>query len=118
MTGKEELVYARGELSVDQIQSEITQFWQILDNQGGPALEAELSAAGLDRTALANVNRENAIIVRAGTSGVDPTTAVLLVTLAPSANLIIKDLWKKIMLPRIRRRWGDDAIGEEKRSQD
>jgi hypothetical protein len=118
MTGKEEFVYARGELSVDQIQSEIAQFWQILDNPGSPALEAELSAAGLDRAALANVNRENAIIVRAGTSGVDPTTAVLLVTLAPSANLIIKDLWKKIVLPRIQRRWGDDAIGEEKRSQD
>jgi hypothetical protein len=49
---------------------------------------------------------------------VDPTTAVLLVSLAPSANRIIKDLWKKIVLPRIRERWGDDAIGEEKRGQD
>jgi hypothetical protein len=56
--------------------------------------------------------------VQAGSSGVDPTTAVILVTLAPSANLIIKDLWRKIVLPRIRKRWGDDAIGEEKRSED
>jgi hypothetical protein len=118
MSGEEEFVYARGGLSVDQIQSEIAQFWQVLDNPGSAALEAELSAAGLDRVTIAGVNRENAIIVRAGTSGVDPITAVLLVTLAPSANLIIKDLWKKIVLPRIRRRWGDDAIGEEKRSQD
>jgi hypothetical protein len=118
MSAEEEFVYARGELSVEQIESEIAQFWQILDKPGSPALEADLSAAGLDRATLASVNRENAIIVRAGTSGVDPTTAVLLVTLAPSANLIIKDLWKKIVLPRIRKRWGENAIGEEKRSQD
>jgi hypothetical protein len=118
VSAEEEFVYARGELSVEQIESEIAQFWQILDKPGSPALEADLSAAGLDPATLASVNRENAIIVRAGTSGVDPTTAVLLVTLAPSANLIIKDLWKKIVLPRIRKRWGEDAIGEEKRSQD
>jgi hypothetical protein len=55
--------------------------------------------------------------VRASTSGVDPTTAVLLVSLAPSANLIIKDLWK-VVLTRIRQRSGADAIGEEKRGQD
>ena len=54
--------------------------------------------------------------MRAGTSGVDPTTAVLIVSLAPSANRIIQDLWK-VVLTRIRRRSGADAIGEEKRSQ-
>jgi hypothetical protein len=118
MSGEEEFVYARGELSAEEIESEIAQFWRTLDNPGGTALEDELSAAGLDRATLASVNRENAMIVRAGSSGVDATTAVLLVTLAPSANLVIKDLWKKIVLPRIRKRWGEDAIGEEKRSQD
>jgi hypothetical protein len=118
MSGEEEFAYARGELSVEEIQSEIAQFWYIIDNSGSLALEADLSAAGLDRAMLASVNRKDAIVARAGNSGVDPTTAVVLVTLAPSANLIIKDLWKKIVLPRIRKRWGDDAIGEEKRSQD
>jgi hypothetical protein len=81
-------------------------------------LDAELSAAGLDRARLADVDRENAITVRAGTSGVDPTTAVLLVSLAPSANFVIKDAWKKVVLPYIKRRRGEDAIGEEKRGQD
>ena len=118
MSGAEEFVYARGGLSVDEIQDEIAQFWQILDTQVSPALDAQLSAAGLDRAAFEHVNRENAIIVRAGRSGVDPGTAVLLVSLAPSANRIIKDLWKKIVLPRIRERWGEDAIGKEKRGQD
>lgn len=118
MSGAENLVYARGELSVGQIEAEVNRFWQELDTSSNPVLEAELSAAGLDRAALAGVDRENAITVRAGTSGVDPNTAVLLVSLAPSANLIIKDLWEKVVLPRIQRRSGADAIGEEKRSQD
>jgi hypothetical protein len=118
MSGDEELVYARGELSVEEIQSAIAQFWQILDNAGDPALEGELREAGLERAMLAGVDRKDAIIVQAGSSGVDPTTAVILVTLAPSANLIIKDLWRKVVLPRILKQRGDDAIGEEKRSDD
>jgi len=118
MSGAGELFYTYGVLRVDQLQSEIAQFWQVLDNPGLPDLDAELGAAGLDRAALADVDRENAITVHAVTSGVDPPTAVLLVSLAPSANLVIKDLWEKVVLPRIKRRWGVDAVGEEKRSQD
>ena len=118
MSAGEDLVYARGELSVDEIQSEIAKFWQILDNQGSPALDDELRAAGLDRAALEGVDRESAIVVHPGSSGMDTSAVVLLVSFAPSANRVIKDLWKKIILPRIERRWGDDAIGEEKRSQD
>jgi hypothetical protein len=118
----EELLYVRGELSADQVQAAIAQFWQTLDNPGSSALEAELSEqlskAGLDRAALATIDRENAITVRAARSGVDPIGVVLLVTLAPSTNRIIRDLWATIVLPRIRRRWGDDAIGEEKRGRD
>jgi hypothetical protein len=118
MAGAGEFFYTRGELSVDELEAEIAQFWQALDNPGSSALEAELSAAGLDQTALAGLDRESAITVRPVTSGVDPATAVLLVSLAPSANLIIKDLWEEVMLPRIKRRRGDDAIGEQKRGQD
>ena len=117
MSGAENLFYARGELSVDQIGAEIARFWQDVDKSSNPVLDSDLREAGLDRAALAGVDRENAITVRASTSGVDPTTAVLLVSLAPSANLIIKDLWK-VVLKRIRERSGADAIGEEKRGQD
>lgn len=114
MSTGEELVYGRGVLSVDEIQSEIALYWQMLDNPGSPALETELRAAGLDPAALAGVDRESAIVVHPDSSGAAPDTVLLLVTLAPSANLIIKDLWRKIVLPRIQKRWGEDAIGEEK----
>jgi hypothetical protein len=118
MSAGENLVYARGELSVDEIRSEIAKFWQILDDQDSPDLDAELRAAGLDPTALDGVDRGSAIVVHPGSSGVDPSAVVLVVSIAPSVNHVIKDLWNKIVLPRIERRWGDDAIGEEKRSED
>jgi hypothetical protein len=116
MSGTENLFYARGELSVDQIEAGIARFWQDVDKSSNPGLDADLSEVGLDRVALVGIDRENAVTVRAGTSGVDPTTAVLIVSLAPSANRIIQDLWK-VVLKRIRDRSGADAIGEEKRSQ-
>jgi hypothetical protein len=117
MSGAENLFYAGGRLSADQIKAEITRFWQDADKASNPGLDADLSEAGLDRAALAGVDRENAITVSNSTSGVDPTTAVLIVSLAPSANRIIQDLWK-VVLKRIRDRSGADAIGEEKRSQE
>lgn len=113
----DEIVYSRGELSIDQIEAEIAQFWQELDISTSSMLDSELQAAGLDRAALANVDQRSAITVRPGTSGADPTVVLIIVSLAPSANRVVKDLWATVLLPRIRRRWGDDAIGEEKRDQ-
>jgi hypothetical protein len=105
-------------LSAEEIRSEIAKFWQILDNQDSPALDDQLGAAGLDRAAFDGIDRESAIVVHPDSSGVDPGTVALVVSLAPSVNRVIKDLWQKIVLPRIEQRWGDDAIGEEKRSED
>jgi hypothetical protein len=53
--------------------------------------------------------------LRVGTSGVDPISTLLIITFAPAANRVLKDLWTTVLLPRIRRRWGDDAIGDESR---
>jgi hypothetical protein len=117
MSGAENLFYARGELSVGQIEAEIARFWRDLDKAGNPVLDADLRTAGLDRSALGGVDRENAITVRAGTSGVDTPTVVLIVSLAPSANRIIQDLWKVVLI-RIQRRCGADAIGDEKRGKE
>lgn len=117
MADGEELVYTRGELSVDQLQAEIARFWREFDNPAGSQLDPELRAAGVDRSTISDVNRQSAIVVRAGASGADPNVVLIVVALAPSANRVLKDLWKTIVLPRIQRRWGEDAVGEEKRSQ-
>lgn len=113
----DEHVYSRGELSIDQIETEIAQFWQEFDTSASSLLDSELFAAGLDQAALSNVDRRNGITIRASASGADPTVVLIIVSFAPSANRIVKDLWAAVLLPRIRRRWGNDAIGEEKRGK-
>ena len=115
MSGAEERSYGRGELSVDEVQAAIGQFWQAVDNRDSSALE-ELRAAGMDLAALVDLDRKTAITVQAGRSGADPIVVTLLITLAPSTNRIVQDVWT-VILARIRRRWGEDAIGTEQRSQ-
>lgn len=117
MSGTDEIAYSRGELSIERIQKEIARFWKEFNASTSSALVSELEAVGLDRAALGGVDQEDAITVRASASGADPTVVLIIVALAPSANNIVKDLWTTLLLPRIRRRWGEDAIGEEKRGQ-
>ncbi len=113
---EDNLVYLRGELSAEQIQSEIARFWHELETS--PELDAELKAEGFEPDGLRDLRETDAVTVRAGTSGVDPTSALLIITFAPAANRVLKDLWTTTLLPRIRRRWGDDAVGDERHSRD
>lgn len=105
----DELIYARGELSVESLQREIARFWT--DVAVSPELQAELAGAGLKYEASGDTEFSQQIKVRAGSSGADPASVVLIISLAPSANRVLKDIWTDIILPRIKRRWGDDAIG-------
>jgi hypothetical protein len=108
---EENLTYIRGMLSAEQIQSEITRFWRELETN--PELETDLKASGFDPAILSHLKDKEAITLRVKTSGADPISALLIVAFAPTANRALKDLWTTILLPRIRRRWGDDAIGNE-----
>jgi hypothetical protein len=117
MSSDDEKVYSRGTLSTEQIRDEINIFWHDLEISEDSALEAELQAAGFDRAMLANVDPESAITVQAGTSGADPISVLIIIAFAPTANRVMKDIWTTAVLPRIRRRWGEDAIGEERQSR-
>jgi hypothetical protein len=113
---EENLTYSRGVLSAEQIQSEITRFWRELETS--PELEAELKASGFDPAVLYGIQGTDAITLRVGTSGADPISTLLIIAFAPAANRVLKDLWTTVLLPRIRRRWGDDAIGDERHGRD
>lgn len=117
MSSDDERFYARGTLSIEQVKAEITKFSLDLEKSEDAALDAELKAAGFDRKALAKTDLEHVITVHANASGTDPTSVLVIVTFAPAANRIVKDLWETVLLPRIRRRWGEDAVGTEKRSR-
>ena len=104
--------YERGALSAEALQMMINEIWR--EMRTSPQLEAEITAAGFNRETLPQAE-ESPITVHAEASGVDPTVKVLTVTFAASGGQVFKDLWATIILPRIRQRLGDDAIGVESR---
>lgn len=80
-----------------------------------PAAAAELQAAGLDPKLFES---DIAFSFKPGQSGVTGVeTVLILVTshvVVPVGKKVLLDLWKKLALPKILERFGDDAIGEER----
>jgi hypothetical protein len=107
-----ELVYGRGTRSADEVQREIEKFWTELDDSD--ELHKELVAAGIDIDSLPQDERADAIRISVRGAGVDPLTVSLVIAFAPAANAVLTSLWKQVLLPRIRSRYGRDAIRDEK----
>jgi hypothetical protein len=108
-----DLTYGRGTRSADEIQREIEKFWAELD--ASDELRKELVGAGVDITSLpVKEERADAIRVSVRGAGVEPTMVSLIIAFAPVANEVLISLWKRVLLPRIRSRYGRDAIQDEK----
>jgi hypothetical protein len=112
----ESIRYSRGQLSAEQLEKEINEFW--IESKSSSKLQTELTSAGLDDKMLEHEDIYRSIAVRVGSSGVDPTSVSLIIAFAPTVNRIMKDVWTTIILPRIQRRWGDDAVGRELKNDD
>lgn len=73
---------------------------------GDPELAAEIRARNVDPDVLG----ASSITVSANGAGLDPATVALVIAfVAPP----VIDIWKEVLLPRIRRRWGINAVGPE-----
>jgi hypothetical protein len=107
-----DLVYARGTRSVDELREDVDKFWRDFDTDG-PA-RSEVTGAGVDVEALDGVDRKTAIEIRARGAGIDPSTVAIVIAFAPTANAVLTSLWHAVLLPRIRARYGRDAIREER----
>jgi hypothetical protein len=90
---------------------EVDRFWE--EPESSKELQASLSNAGLDPQDLQQLDQRQLIKLYERGSGFDPGTVALVVAFAPLANKVGQDLWTRLLLPRIRRRWGVDAIGPE-----
>jgi hypothetical protein len=110
-----ELVYARGTRSADEVQREVDSFWDAFEHDG--ELRQEVQDAGIELSELDAVNRQGGITVSVRGAGLDPALVSLIVAFAPAVNTVAVSLWKKVLLPRIRRRYGRDAVGHERPSE-
>ena len=109
------LLYGRGTRSADEVQQEIDKFWAEVETS--EQLRKDLADAGVDLSGVSGTERGNAIRVSVRGAGIEPTAVALVIAFAPVANEVLISLWKRVLLPRIRDRYGRDAIGDEKPPQ-
>ncbi|HEX7943057.1 MAG TPA: hypothetical protein VF495_00235 [Phenylobacterium sp.] len=108
----EDLEFKTGDASLATLRTMTEEVWAALQSPEG---RAEVKAAGFDPE-LVNGEPPYAFRpVQAGSPGVPETVAIALVaahTLAPVAKTMLLDIWRGVVLPRIKRRFGADAIGD------
>jgi len=109
-----DLSYTRGTRSADEVQREIDSFWDLLGRDD--RIREEVRNAGIDISEYIGTDFHDTIHVKAKGAGIDPATVALVVAFAPTANAIAVSLWKKVILPRIRHKYGRDAVGQERSS--
>ena len=105
----DELQYKLGARDSDQLASDIEEFWSTVETDD--TLRAELQDADVPVDKLLSIPPSDAIQFEHRGAGIDPATVTLVVAFAPAVNEIVKSAWKEVILPWIRRRRGDDAVG-------
>ena len=95
-------------VSVLELQEEIRATWRDLSQDS--IRSEDLAKAGIDVKALSAAESEAPIKIERQGGGFDFTP--IIVSFAPAAAAIIMDVWKRLILPRIRRKWGEDSIWE------
>lgn len=103
----QELLYEAGTRSASEIRDLTAKM--IDEVKEDPDLRAEITSYGIDPSELS----PDSIDVRPEGAGLDPVIASLIIAfVAPP----VIDVWRHILLPRLRRRFGSDVVGEEKES--
>jgi hypothetical protein len=105
-----ELEYNPGTRNPSEIREFVLQLLQEIQADG-EALEMARAADINVETLRTDPPSPEEISIKASKSGIDPFTGtVIIVTIA---RPFVLDLWRKVLLPRIERRWGPSAIGPE-----
>ena len=109
-------VYILGSTSLDRIEQELDTLWNALPTD--PGLQEELKSNRIDLASLPTGSRRDLLSLKTPKQGVVLEGAVIAVTLAPILTPVAKrallDIWKDILLPRLRRRFGMKVLHEQK----
>lgn len=112
----EEIRYKWADIPAEEYDKDLDDLWRELQNPDS-ALSREAKDLGIDVEPLRQVDRKDAISVRTEGEGFGGETVAIVVALAPLATAtikmltpIIQDVWKHILLPRILRRKGGEAL--------
>lgn len=97
------------QISDADLNAELDRLWDALTRD--PSMRAELAGHGLDiPDAVVTQPRSQIISLRRDSAGLDPVTTAVVIAFAPPVAKMVGDLWTIVLLPRIKRRFGQDAL--------
>ena len=106
----EGLIYERGAAEPEAIEAEARKIWA--STLTSDEFVSTLAGAGLTSD---DIGTDFPFTVSADSAGLVVTgTTVLVGILSPVAKDVLVDVWRKILLPKLRRRFGEDVVGKEK----
>jgi len=104
-----------GAVPLRDLDQELDSMWRELQDPKS-ALRREAEGQGLDLQKVSGLSRKGAITVTQEGEGFDPVTTAIIVAFAPVAAEMVRDLWRNVLLPRLRKHKGQDALGDEKKA--
>lgn len=109
--------YQLKNVSMKALSDEIETLWSQLQKPGSKLREDAL-AKGIAAEELDELSRRkyNEVIKLKKGAALDPVSVALIVAFAPVAAKVTKDLWE-LFLPRLKRRFGQDAIEPKSESK-
>lgn len=101
-----------GDITPDDVAAEVARALQDLQNDS--ALRDRLSSEGIDIATIGETKLSEIIAVRSPESGFAAET--VFIAFLPLAVKVATDIWSKLILPRLERKYGADALMEVKRN--
>ena len=103
----ERISYELGTRSAAELEQDVGDFWAAYDSDA--TLRSDVEKLGLTAEEMQALHK--AYDFREEGAGLSSEQVSLIVVFAPAVNHAAKSLWDAVVLPWIRRRWGDDAVG-------
>ena len=101
MTSLDREYTLRGFRNVNEFEQAIDSLWS------DPAVQAELKTLDVYGGI---TERRDAITITRAAMGIDPAASAIIVAFAPVAAKVVVDIWDKIIIPKIERKFGKDAV--------
>ncbi len=97
-----------------QIQNEARTLLEALKTEKDLRKEASDAGISLEEfdEKVGEIADQPLITIEPRSSGIAPEVVELILIFAPLAETVIEDCWKYFILPRLRRKFGEDAIQE------
>jgi hypothetical protein len=105
-------------VSLQSVLEEVDRLWDRLRSDRG--LRADSKDAGIDVSVLPDVPRARAIKIRTEGHGIDGSMVldVSFASVISGAHIFAYDLWKQVLLPRLKSKFGKDALNSEASKKD